>query len=132
MKETRRAGQPFDEERHKHLADHLPTVCWSLRLYAGDIATTYSNHAGRQDLARVARAAADLAGELLAGMEAASREEFPAATWLEKYHAPQPPDLSKVVGELLAHMEADRAEKHHAPTPPNISKKKQRKRRSRK
>ena len=132
MKETHRAGQPFDEERHKHLADHLPTVCWSLRLYAGDIATAYRNHPGGQDLARVARAAADLAGELLAGMEAASREEFPAATWLEKYHAPQPPDLSKVVGELLAHMEADRTEKHHAPTPPNISKKKQRKRRSRK
>lgn len=42
-------------------------------------------------LAHAARAAANIAAELLARMAAASRAQFPAAAWLKRYDAPQPP-----------------------------------------
>ena len=90
---TGHPGQPFDEGRHKHLARHLPTACWVFCTYAEDIATAYSgrDHQEQAELASLARTAADNAGGLLARMAAASREEFPAAAWLDRYSTPQPP-----------------------------------------
>ena len=97
MKQPAEPGQPFTESQHKHLAGYLPTICWSLRLYAASIEAAYSRHDNpeRAKLASLARTAADNAGELLARMAAASREEFPVAPWLKKYTAPQPPALGK-------------------------------------
>lgn len=97
MKHPTGPGQPFTESRHRHLAGHLPTVCWLLKTYAASIEAAYSGHDNpeRAELARVARATADQAGELLARMAAASREAFPAAPWLKRYTIPQPPDLTK-------------------------------------
>ena len=90
MKKT---DQPFDESEHKHLAQHLPTLCWMVKEYADSIAKAYTGHDNpdKNALADLARRACDIADELLMRMEAASRAQYPDAAWLKEYSASQPP-----------------------------------------